>query len=599
MSHGYSEEYYGEQQGYGYNSWYPEDPMMAMHYMMNDMHAAMAYQDEYMWMQGDFSGFGPAGNVCPSGSVANDVVQHDTARTISISNQASSLITGQSEEKAQPQLDVKPALSRLPMPCTPLRKLSQRYQDSELVQSLDLEATRSTASPALAGLQRARAVAWMLQVMENPGVLKQEAVAQEVDVTCDGASMLSTLASILTSEDATSDKDKSDAESEVTTMVATGPEGSICHSESSWSTADDIMEGQVWSVHALLQCKPLVTSVHPAVKTLRVSGHQSNRDSTDSREPWKSSRGVSTSGLRAQSAARPRVEVPCSPAARPWARMPDSAPSAVRPQRVQSREQQLAREIRSLLNKIAPENLRTITEKMGNIQLDGPEQMTSAIQIIVTKALADPHYCSTYADMIGVLSRKFRDQEPGVAGRGSFTRMVLNTVQGEYERMPKSLEPTPEQRQQYANDPEGLDYELMKTKRSVLANMKLIGNLYLRNLLVTKVVASVLQTLLHPQGRLPDALELECAVELLKTVGFTLEQAAPEVVEKCVTRMEHLRAGKTFDFRCRCMLQEVVEMRSAGWVMKVKRELAKTLAEAHHSEALFDVVVAGKRPSSP
>jgi len=54
--------------------------------------------------------------------------------------------------------------------------------------------------------------------------------------------------------------------------------------------------------------------------------------------------------------------------------------------------------------------------------------------------------------------------------------------------------------------------------------MKFIGQLFLRNLLSPRVIVSVLHELLLEET--PKEYKVECTLELLTTVGYTLEEYA-------------------------------------------------------------------------
>ncbi|CAE8733580.1 unnamed protein product, partial [Polarella glacialis] len=68
--------------------------------------------------------------------------------------------------------------------------------------------------------------------------------------------------------------------------------------------------------------------------------------------------------------------------------------------------------VRSLLNKICPDNLKTIVERLATIELNKAEELEIVIRIIFQKALAEPHYCETYADMVFALRTRYPEFRP-------------------------------------------------------------------------------------------------------------------------------------------------------------------------------------------
>merc|ERR1712050_524604 len=74
-------------------------------------------------------------------------------------------------------------------------------------------------------------------------------------------------------------------------------------------------------------------------------------------------------------------------------------------------------------------------------------------------------------------------------------------------------------------EPEEVSDYRKKSKDRALANMKFIGNLYLRSLLAAKVISGVVHDLLTSDENVPEEHKVECAIELLTNVGYTLESS--------------------------------------------------------------------------
>jgi len=282
--------------------------------------------------------------------------------------------------------------------------------------------------------------------------------------------------------------------------------------------------------------------------------------------------------------------------------MPVMTENAWKISKPKTRDEQLERQVRSLLNKIAPENLSTIAQKMGDIELASAGEMQHVIRIIFGKALEEPHYCQTYADMIVILQQRY-PQFPGEtedAKPETLLRIVLNTAQDEYEQLPKSIVPTAEQVTKFAGDSQGLNQEMGRQKKRLLANMLFIGNLYLRQILASSIVAAVVGELVFkPQE--PEELHVDCAVELIRSIGHTLEQEdkgrGRTLVGHFVARLKELRSRELYS---KVMMQDMIELQGKSWRMKVKREMARTLREvaaaARRPEVEFETVTVGVRP---
>mmetsp|Transcript_29696 Transcript_29696/g.67316 ORF Transcript_29696/g.67316 Transcript_29696/m.67316 type:complete len:474 (-) Transcript_29696:519-1940(-) len=277
---------------------------------------------------------------------------------------------------------------------------------------------------------------------------------------------------------------------------------------------------------------------------------------------------------------------------------------------VQDRHEALHRQVQSLLNKIAPDNLQVICFKLADIQISNAEELQFVIEIIFKKALSESHYCSTYADMMTVLGHcypEFPAETEGGSPR-SFTRMLLTTVQSEYESFPKTLEPTPEMVASAASS-EDLATLVLQVKKKMLANMKLMGHLFLRKLISLKIVQSTVSALLAPVGAHdPEEHLVECVIEIMTCVGFTLEESAAEgqqFLRLTTERLRVLRANKSYSTRCRLLILDYLDLVEAKWKKKVYTEGAKKVSEVHKAarrnafnKQAFSFEIAGAAPAN-
>mmetsp|Transcript_46933 Transcript_46933/g.124170 ORF Transcript_46933/g.124170 Transcript_46933/m.124170 type:complete len:714 (+) Transcript_46933:72-2213(+) len=307
---------------------------------------------------------------------------------------------------------------------------------------------------------------------------------------------------------------------------------------------------------------------------------------------------------------RPRASVE-SKAERP--KLPQQSATAYRAMRKGEQAQGLLglkRQVQSLLNKIAPENLTTISIQLATITITSAAELQFVISIIFTKALQEPHYVSTYADMMTVLRTCYPEfpDEDGVRPK-TFTRLLLGTVQSEYESLPKTLDPTEDQKEMFLDDPEGLAMQTLRIKKKVLANMKLIGHLYLRQLLSVKIIQAVARELLFCEDRAgedPEEHFLECMCELITTIGFTVDStdSGRAFMTNCVGRLTDLRRSAKYSKRTQLLLLDVLELRAADWRRKVYKETATTVSEVHkmakskQGKEAFTIQIAGARPAN-
>jgi len=256
-------------------------------------------------------------------------------------------------------------------------------------------------------------------------------------------------------------------------------------------------------------------------------------------------------------------------------------------QQAQNNEERIEREVRSLLNKICPDNLKTIVERLALIELRRAEELQHVIHIIFQKALAEPHYCETYADMVFVLRTRFPEFPAETEGEKAhtFTRVLLNTCQNEFESLPTSFEPTDEERTKLSE--QELSLEMKRRKDKTLANMKFIGHLFLRQLLAVKVIGQVVHDLIGiREGQMPEEHMIECVCVLLQAIGHTLDGTThgKMLMSQFAHRLIDLKRSKkadgtdnfAFSKRIQFSIQDLLDLRQNNWVKKLFKEQAKT-----------------------
>lgn len=278
-------------------------------------------------------------------------------------------------------------------------------------------------------------------------------------------------------------------------------------------------------------------------------------------------------------------------------------------------EEELKRTVQSLLNKVCPESVATICEKISEIKVSSTAELEIIIGLIFKKALSEPHYCETYADLVFGLKPAFPEFPSEDGGKPvTFKSSLLNICQNEFDSLPTTLAPSADDLGKY--DAEELEFRRKKRKDRVLANMKLIGHLFLRQLLSAKVIGSIIQelTLCGHVDQVPEEHVLECAVELLMSIGFTLESmpAGKATLSQVCGRLKDLKQSIGLDGkpiygkRIQFAIQDLLEVRQAGWKKKVFSGVAKTKEEirleqqkdlsAQTLSTGQQLVVAGQRP---
>jgi len=282
----------------------------------------------------------------------------------------------------------------------------------------------------------------------------------------------------------------------------------------------------------------------------------------------------------------------------------------------QGREAELKRRVQSLLNKIAPDNLATIACKIGDTKVVSSEELKTVIALIMKKALAEPHYCETYADLVCRLMFEMPEFPSESDGKPvTFKSILLIVTQDEYKHLSRdSFDITEEEKE--GKSKEELDLVRKKRKDRCLATMRFIGHLFLRKLLSSSIIGQILRELAFcgDEGKLklPGEHILECICELLNSIGYTLdtEHAGGPTIEQVYGRLSDLqqlkdKKGKgVYPRRIQFMIRDVIETRAAGWQKKSFKAAAKTKEEIRQAQCDqrtqktdgSEVVILGQRP---
>jgi translation initiation factor 4G len=273
------------------------------------------------------------------------------------------------------------------------------------------------------------------------------------------------------------------------------------------------------------------------------------------------------------------------------------------------------------LNKICPENVETIAKRIKDeAKPETIPEIELVVELVFKKALAEPHYCETYANMVFMLKGEMPSfPNPDGGNDVTFKSILLNVCQNEFENMPRKIEISDEDRKNC--DAEELKFKMATQKARFLANMRFIGHLFLQKLLNSKIVASIISELVGLQNDeeeiVPEEHVVECICELLTAIGHTLEgmPAGKECITQVCGRLLELKGrlkdGKgLLSKRIQFSIQDVLEMRQKGWMKKTFKAVAKTKEEvrAQHEEELeaqkrgknvtgAELVVAGARPT--
>ncbi|KAI9993433.1 hypothetical protein PInf_015515 [Phytophthora infestans] len=178
------------------------------------------------------------------------------------------------------------------------------------------------------------------------------------------------------------------------------------------------------------------------------------------------------------------------------------------------------------------------------------------------------------------------------ATQTTFTRLLVNRCQGEFEKTNKHVGSQEENKEEI--DPRRREILAMRAKAKMLGNIRFIGELYKVDLIKQSGVQGCIFYLLgleliHGEDgqeiqaqavRFPDEHDLEALCKMLATAGKKFDQPKTKNIMKIVIlRMVELSDDTKLPSRARFLLKDVLETRDHMWEPRRKEMQQKTLEE--------------------
>ncbi|KAJ6722637.1 EUKARYOTIC TRANSLATION INITIATION FACTOR 4G-LIKE [Salix koriyanagi] len=254
--------------------------------------------------------------------------------------------------------------------------------------------------------------------------------------------------------------------------------------------------------------------------------------------------------------------------------------------KVTDQEAAKQRQLKGILNKLTPQNFEKLFEQVKDVNIDNVVTLNGVISQIFDKALMEPTFCEMYADfcfhLAAELPELIKDDE-----KVTFKRLLLNKCQEEFERG--------EREQQEANkvDEEGeikkseqeREEQRIKTRRRMLGNIRLIGELYKKKMLTERIMHECIKTLLG-QYQNPDEEDVESLCKLMSTIGEMIDHPkAKEHMDAYFDMMAKLSNNMKLSSRVRFMLKDAIDLRKNKWQQRRKVEGPKKIDEVHRDAA--------------
>ncbi|GAB4844258.1 hypothetical protein Ancab_037622 [Ancistrocladus abbreviatus] len=255
--------------------------------------------------------------------------------------------------------------------------------------------------------------------------------------------------------------------------------------------------------------------------------------------------------------------------------------------KVTDEEEAKQRRLKSILNKLTPQNFERLFEQVKEVNIDNAVTLTGVINQIFDKALIEPTFCEMYANFCYHLASELPDLSVDNE-KITFKRLLLNKCQEEFERG--------EREEEEANKADGdgeskqseeeREEKRLKARRRMLGNIRLIGELYKKRMLTERIMHDECINKLLCQFQNPDEENIEALCKLMSTIGEMIDHPkAKEHMDFYFDMMLKLSNNMKLSSRVRFMLKDVIDLRKNKWQQRRKIEGPKKIDEVHRDAA--------------
>ncbi|KAJ1693865.1 hypothetical protein LUZ63_010563 [Rhynchospora breviuscula] len=254
--------------------------------------------------------------------------------------------------------------------------------------------------------------------------------------------------------------------------------------------------------------------------------------------------------------------------------------------KISDQEEAKQRQLKSILNKLTPQNFDKLFEQVKEVNIDSPDTLAGVISQIFDKALMEPTFCEMYATFCSRLATALPDFIIDNK-KITFRVLLLNKCQEEFERgeREEAEADKTEEEGEVKQTQEQREEKRVKARRRMLGNIRLIGELYKKRMLTERIMHECIKKLLGPSQN-PDEEDIEALCKLMSTIGEMIDHPkAKEHMDAYFDIMGKLSTNQRYSSRVRFMLKDAIDLRKNKWQQRRKVEGPKKIEEVHRDAA--------------
>ncbi|XP_060849935.1 eukaryotic translation initiation factor 4 gamma 3-like isoform X2 [Rhopalosiphum padi] len=236
----------------------------------------------------------------------------------------------------------------------------------------------------------------------------------------------------------------------------------------------------------------------------------------------------------------------------------------------EQKNEEVNKNVRSILNKITPDNMPSLTERFKALPIDTIQRLEKTIDLVFEKAIEEQSFAPLYASLCSAMQSVQVNSKDGKTA--SFKKLIISKCQSLFE-LDKAQEMDSAKKLteiDSCKDPEKkkelqIEYEENERrlrKRSV-GNCRFIGELFKQKILTPNIMLYCIVNLVTKHNEEP----LECLCNLLKTVGKELEESynLNDTFDKLRALTSREMKSK-IPSRIKFMIQDVIDLRRDKWI---------------------------------
>ncbi|XP_047138831.2 uncharacterized protein LOC124814829 [Hydra vulgaris] len=258
----------------------------------------------------------------------------------------------------------------------------------------------------------------------------------------------------------------------------------------------------------------------------------------------------------------------------------------------QREREELARSMRGILNKLTPQKFKSLLDKMKELKIDTKEKLEITIDLIFEKAVNEPLFSETCANLCHCLIDCFKQPKTGTFtpnGIITFKRILLNKCQKEFdndscdeklleEDISRTFDTEAESKLWKAD----LDQRKIMNRRRMLGNIRFIGELFKLKMISENIMHDCVIKLLKCEKVESAEDQLECLCILLATIGKDLDHPKAKFrIDQYFAQMSKIIDRKKISTRIKFAIKDIIDLRSCNWVPRRDDSNPKTIDQIH------------------